>query len=351
MKHNRCIYLLLLIPLIALWGCEGDEGPAGPSGADGTDGTDGNNGIDGIDGNVTCLECHNTDIQNSISLQYDRSGHALGEFVDYAGGRASCARCHGGQGFVEFVTTGDVDADFTNPESINCGHCHSIHATFEEEDYALRLNGAVPWIFDEDYAATTIDFGDSSNLCASCHQSRRGEPQLTNPDEATFEITSTHWGPHHGAQANVLAGIGFAEIAGTWSYPTSLAHTNAGVTCVTCHMGEYGDGDGGHTWNANLTNCLGCHDGAPDFNIGNVQTANQALLDELQALLLDQGVIEWVEEDEAYEPVPAVYTQVQAQAFFNWIGLTEDRSLGVHNPRYVEALLMNSIEAITPPSQ
>lgn len=39
---------------------------------------------------------------------------------------------------------------------------------------------------------------------------------------------------------------------------------------------------------------------------------------------------------------------VQAQAFFNWIGLTEDRSLGVHNPRYVTALLENSIEAITP---
>ena len=38
----------------------------------------------------------------------------------------------------------------------------------------------------------------------------------------------------------------------------------------------------------------------------------------------------------------------QAQAFFNWIGLTEDRSLGVHNSAYVEALLKNSIEAITP---
>ena len=41
---------------------------------------------------------------------------------------------------------------------------------------------------------------------------------------------------------------------------------------------------------------------------------------------------------------------VQAQAFYNWIGLTEDRSLGVHNPRYVEALLSNSIEALSAPT-
>jgi hypothetical protein len=55
-----------------------------------------------------------------------------------------------------------------------------------------------------------------------------------------------------------------------------------------------------------------------------------------------------VEEDEAYEPIVGTYPMAQAQAFFNWIGLTEDRSLGVHNPRYVEALLTNSIDAISP---
>ncbi len=37
---------------------------------------------------------------------------------------------------------------------------------------------------------------------------------------------------------------------------------------------------------------------------------------------------------------------VQAQAFFNWVGLEEDRSMGAHNPKYVKALLKNSIDAI-----
>ena len=64
--------------------------------------------------------------------------------------------------------------------------------------------------------------------------------------------------------------------------------------------------------------------------------------------LLELGVIEYVEEDMAYEPIIGTYPMAQAQAFFNWIGLVEDRSMGVHNPSYVEALIDNSIEAIAP---
>ena len=40
------------------------------------------------------------------------------------------------------------------------------------------------------------------------------------------------------------------------------------------------------------------------------------------------------------------FPMVQAQAYFNWIGLTEDRSEGVHNPKYVKALLANTLEAL-----
>ena len=105
--------------LIFMVGCEGDTGPAGPAGADGTDGVD---GTDGADGNAPCLDCHNTDDMNAIGNQYTRSGHALGEFVDYAGGRSSCAHCHSGNGFIEFMTTGEVDGDINNPEPIHLWH-------------------------------------------------------------------------------------------------------------------------------------------------------------------------------------------------------------------------------------
>ena len=321
--------------LIFMVGCEGDTGPAGPAGADGVDGTD------GVDGNAPCLDCHNTDDMNAIGNQYTRSGHALGEFVDYAGGRSSCANCHSGNGFIEFMTTGEVDGDINNPEPIGCDACHEVHATFEVEDFALRTIAAVTAIADDTYQ---FDFGGSSNLCANCHQSRRAEPNIATPG-TTFEITSTHYGPHHGAQANVLDGFGFAEIPGSKTYPTTSIHLNATATCVTCHMETYADGEGGHSWHASLAACNDCHT-TEDFDYGDVQTDMEALMDELRDLLLAAGVIEWVVEDEAYEPIVGTYPMVQVQAFFNWIGLEEDRSMGVHNPRYVETLLTNSIEAM-----
>ncbi len=335
---------ILLLPLLAMTGClEGDTGPAGADGTNGTDGTD------GVDGNVTCLECHNTDTQDAISLQYDRSQHALGEFVDYAGGRSYCAKCHSGNGYIEYNETGAVDGNIVNPEPFGCNSCHYVHTTFEAEDIALRNANPVVWIGDEGYGDTSFDFGDNSNVCAWCHQSRRAEPNIAEPGE-TFEITSTHYGPHHGAMSNVFAGELFAEIPGSTAYPTTpFGHITEGVTCVACHMGDYSNGAGGHTWWPNVDSCVSCHSSATDFDIGGVQGDTQVLLDSLRDLLLAQGVIEWVVEDEAYEPVVGTYTMVQAQAFFNWIGLTEDRSLGVHNPPYVEALLMNSIEAIEPP--
>ena len=346
MKSSRLLWVLMLVALVAVMGCEGEQGPAGPAGPAGPGGADGE---DGLDGTVACLDCHNTEAQNAIEFQYQRSQHALGDYVDYAGGRSSCARCHSGEGFKEFAETGDVDGNINVPVPIGCTHCHSVHTTFEVTDLALRTSDPVAFLGDAGYGDYVVDFGTNANLCANCHQSRRGEPNVTNPGEATFTITSTHYGPHHGAQANVLEGQGFAEIAGSTSYPSNSLHLVMGADCITCHMGEYADGTGGHTWEPSLLSCQNavCHGAsATDFNVGGVQEDVQAQLDTLRDLLLGEGAIEWVVEDEAYEPVVGPYDMVVARAFFNWVGLSEDRSLGVHNPRYVDALLSNSIEAL-----
>ena len=82
------------------------------------------------------------------------------------------------------------------------------------------------------------------------------------------------------------------------------------------------------------------------FDHNGFQTETQEKLDQLRDVLVDLGVVEYVAEDEAYEPIVGTYPMVQAQAYFNWIGLVEDRSLGAHNPRYVEALLDNTLEAL-----
>jgi len=114
-------------------------------------------------------------------------------------------------------------------------------------------------------------------------------------------------------------------------------------------MGTYGDNEGGHTWAPALATCNGCHfTQEPDFDHNGFQTVTQAKLDTLRDILVDLGVLEYVEEDAAYEPIVGTYPMLQAQAFFNWIGLEEDRSLGAHNPGYVYALLENTIGALAP---
>jgi hypothetical protein len=289
------------------------------------------------------MECHTDQAMLQVALEYVQSGHKAGEYVDYAGGRSSCAQCHSKQGFVEYVVNGSVSANIAEPAAIDCSTCHAVHP----DNFELRLATGVDLICDPAYK---LDFADDSNLCANCHQSRRAEPNIDAPG-ATFEITSSHYGPHHGPQAIVLEGVGFAEIAGSAGYPlpsSGSGHLSAGVTCVDCHMGSYAAGAGGHTWHPTVATCSGCHAGASDFDVNGVQTAVQTKLDTLRDLLIARGVVEWVEADEAYEPVVGTYPMVEAQAFFNWIGLAEDRSLGVHNPRYTRALLDNSIEALTP---
>jgi hypothetical protein len=315
-----------------MMGCEGDQGPPGPPGANGTNGTNGSSGT-----SVTvCMECHNDAVSLQTFLEYARSGHKAGVAAAYAGGRASCARCHSKQGFIEYAALGDVSDDFENPAPIDCATCHVVHPNA----FGMRLSGAVALISDPSYS---LDFGDNSNLCANCHQSRRPEPNIDAPADS-FTITSTHYGPHHGPQAIVLEGVGFAEIPGSVAYPapiTGSVHLNAGVTCVTCHMAENDDGRAAHSWHPLA--CTECH--AVDLSY--IQDEVQAKLDNLRDLLVGLGVVEYVEADGAYEPVVGTYPMIQAQGFFNWIGLTEDRSLGVHNPSYVRALLDNSIEALT----
>ncbi len=317
------------------------EGPMGPSGADGADGSD---GMDGVDGNVSCLACHNSDNIESIQGQFAMSVHSAGAIaVDYAGSRASCSPCHSHEQFVQYAELGQVAGDITNPTAWKCNTCHGLHETFETTDYALRLNDPVVAASDK---VTVLDMLGNSNLCANCHQTRTAEPNVATPGAETFRIASTHYGPHHGPQANLVAGVGFAEIEGSVSYPdpNSSYHLNETASCTGCHMGEFGNGGGGHSFNPSLNACNTCHE-TESFNYGGRQSDVAAKLDQIKEKLIEFGVVEGDEED-GYHPVPGTYPIELARAYFNWIGIEEDRSLGVHNPRYINALLINTLEAL-----
>jgi hypothetical protein len=344
MKYNSILKLVLFGFICAFMATSCvKEGPMGPAGADGEDGADGTNGIDG---KVSCLACHEGTNMESKDAEFAMSAHSVGAIaVDYAGGRAACAQCHSHEGFTQYAVFNSVLGDITNPSAWECGTCHGLHKSFESGDYALRLDAPVVSGADK---TTVLDMKGNSNLCAVCHQTRTSEPNKAAPGES-FKITSTHYGPHHGPQANVLAGVGFAEIPGDVAYPAanSAKHlTMNNASCTGCHMAPFSKKSGGHSFNPNIDACNSCHNATDiNFNYGGVQTEVEDQLVVLRDKLIELGVVEG-DDEHGYHPVVGTYPMVQAQAYFNWIGIEEDRSLGVHNPKYIKALLQNTIKAL-----
>jgi hypothetical protein len=137
----------------------------------------------------------------------------------------------------------------------------------------------------------------------------------------------------------VLEGIMGANIAGSATYPTpgSAVHRK-GASCNSCHMSESADENTGlHTWVPSEESCTSCHtSGVPTEAAG--FTAD---METLHGLLLAKGAI-----TESGSTVPGIYPAAVAQAVWNYKTLEEDKSKGIHNPKYVKALLKNSIEAV-----
>jgi len=347
MKYNSFLKLILFgfVCAFIATSCV-KEGPIGPAGTDGKDGVNGTNGRDGADGQVTCLVCHSGTNMEAKQAEFAMSIHSSGAIaVDYAGGRASCARCHSHEGFTQFSVFNSVLGDITNPTAWKCNTCHGLHKSFEGKDYALRITAPVVPVAP---ANGSMDLGANNNLCGTCHQSRSAEPNTAAPG-TTFNQSVRNY-PHYSAQSNVVFGNGFSEIPGSVAYPTKGTSKHLTMaSCTGCHMPEVANRQGGHTFNPSLKSCNECH-GSNDlnFNYGGVQTEVKKQLDELRDKLLALGVITktTVDGEDIYAPKPGSVPMVQAQAVYNYFGIKYDRSYGVHNPKYVKALLANSIQAL-----
>jgi len=341
-SKNLLFLVFIVLSGMMIMSC---EGPIGPAGADGTDGVNGSDGADGVDANAVCLTCHTLSHRAELTAQYDVTLHATSAVqwngqttVQYAGGRNGCAKCHSHEGFVETVATG-MDTTAFNiqiPTRIGCTTCHSSHETFDFEndgaDFALRTVEPVNLLIADE----VLDFGNTSNLCAACHQPRRPAPVAD--DNGNFNITSSHYGPHHAPNATFLVGMGGYEVAGPDAYPAVGSATHAASSsCVDCHMFAYADGQGGHALVPSDASCVVCHtNGIPDMEAEIV-----GLMDDLAALLMAEGVL-----DADAHVVKGEFPVDVAGAFFNWKLVKEDLSHGIHNPAYTRALLNNSIAAL-----
>ena len=324
MKTCRILSLLLLLPVFALMGCEGDQGPPGPAGPAGTDG---------------CVECHNgTNIISGKVIQWEESGHGTGESY-VRGTRSSCAGCHSGNTFREMIgaglNPGSVESGDPNPTRQDCRACHMVHEGDEYDSSDWALQSVAPVAFYAD-AGGTFD-GGTGNLCVNCHQPRRVIPE---PVEGVISGISSHWGPHHGPQSSMLMGrVGAGSTVGS----PSGHYTLVTDTCNGCHMGEGAD----HTFEPDTDRCQECHGEVDDFDINDRQTNTAALIDQLGELLLAAGLID--ENGPDGHPIVSEAPENQAIALWNWLYVAhEDKSLGVHNPAYSQALLEEGIALMQP---
>ncbi len=293
---------------------------------------------------VACFTCHSDNDFALVAAQqyYEISLHATGETWERNHLNNSfygaCERCHTNEGFVARHTGGNTD-NVDHFSNIDCFTCHEPHST---GTLGLRVESAVALENGDlyDYA--------NSNICADCHQSRQDvDTYVTNGVSL-----NSRWGPHHSNQADMLAGTNAYEYAGE-TYGNS-PHTNlADNGCLDCHMARSYYLTGGHSFvmedtadHQNIYGCHECHDATlTDFDYEDKQTEIQALLDQLETLLVAANLL-----DDG-EPVDrTVATADSAGAVYNWLFVLEDQSLGVHNYDYAKALLESAIDYLNPPT-
>ena len=333
--------------------CESCHGP-GAAHMDGFGATDDAMMVTDIS-TENCAYCHDDGHYHVFPDQWNYSKHASGSHLynsAYAGG--SCAKCHNGQGFINFV---DENPQFVSEKfKITCATCHDPHDATNAHQLRILTNQLAN--------GQDANVGGNGVICMNCHESRRDGIEYV---EDYLNNLSSHYGPHYGTQTDML----YAANTYTWGEALgSSAHLSATENaCVDCHMtdeyvdlGTHTPYAGGHTFSMvfpdgtdNVAACEPCHgnvgeefsdkkffyNGSTADLDGNgtaegLQIEIQGLLDMLAMLIPPVGSTD-------INTIDSSWTLDQAAGFYNWEYVAEDRSLGVHNPVFAYELLVLSI--------
>ena len=406
----------ILVLLVALASCEGPAGPAGSAVVTVVDGgtpvtvttvstgtpppTDG-----GIPLVVGCMfPCHGF---NGIVEQWQTSTHNLAvlsntDEVPSWTGATACGNCHASDGFprrlagmvapaasmptnvtlgeVNYLgATGITESTYTGQTNVATIGCSTCHDTGVNDDPHITGGLYVPGSFklrapvaadDEMVLEVSPTVGvitgtpagkwGVSNTCIGCHKSRKDVTQYIT---ATNAITSTHWGPHEGPQADIFTGLG------GYPYPGKTYHNSTHQTlggCATCHMAPVAENGGmpDHSMQVSLKTCqtAGCHVDATSFDVLGGQSTVNSAMGELRLLLNTAG---WLTRSAAapylaLQPAdladtdltldltrPATgLTAAQAGALYNYLLVAHGAASSVHNPAYTRELVYDSIFAM-----
>jgi hypothetical protein len=375
---------------------------------------------------VSCLSpCHGF---NGVVAQFQTSAHYTEYLANVASATpetewtttgAPCGNCHAVDGLQQRVlgnvgtTDGGVVANLASGElqyrdpatgalesanytgtatvaEVYCTTCHAVTNANDPHKTGIPWTpGSFPLQVSENGGAINIERSPSTaavtgtqasgpnggnygpgSTCMFCHRSR---VDVTNYLTATGNvITSAHWGPHEGPQADLFTGVGGYQYSGqTYGEAT---HEQK-LSCVDCHMVTVAANSGvpDHSFTPQLSACLNCHAGATNFDVNGFETDIKAGLTEMETFLNGQGLLtrasaaaatapfypplttaqigdgNWSQDN----PVPGgsldggLLTQDQAGAIYNYILIARGGAYGVHNPKYIGELLYDSYAAVS----
>lgn len=307
---------------------------------------------------AVCAVCHDDGARHVYPAQWALSKHATGETFEVEGSRTACAQCHNGLGFIQYSR-----GETINPyeiATVTCAVCHDPHDATNEH----QLRKVDVTLAD----GTTVTDGGLGKLCMNCHQSRR------NANSSYTTTPSRYYGPHNAPQADVLAGKNVVVFNGGVTLQTSnhirdVVPGGEANSCVNCHMGP-GTKDasgkqvtGGHTFSImskdgvdNMEACAQCHGltfgtsfedvnftyyGSSDIDRDGVseglQNEVKGLVEKIRALLPAPN---------ANDDPDTSWTITQLQAFYNVKVVEKDKSWGIHNPKFIVSMLVNTYQAL-----
>ena len=175
-----------------------------------------------------------------------------------------------------------------------------------------------------------------------CHTARRDNSNVAGQIANGYG----HFGPHGSPQTDMFKGIGSYEIPG-FDYSDGRSHPHQGISdgCVTCHMAFSEDAGGHvvHNFMPTLEACQACHAGLDEAGLAALQQVTVDRLNQL-AGLIGPGYATWDDLMLVLDDENPNWTVAEREAAYAGVFVYNSGDLGVHNPDYAAALLLNAID-------
>ncbi len=307
---------------------------------------------------VGCGECHSGS-HNPFYEDWSSGAHRILEAPAISSG-GTCLQCHEGKtaGTRFGASNVYVEANGTTAMQLGCTTCHAPHGTTNTHE--LR---------------EPITVRDTTNLCIRCHQ-RNATPSLSNTR-----------GPHSPQGPTFLGTSGWQPAGFTWDTTSMTTHSNPAANpllCAGCHVATLAvnNGAGKLAWNytghgfyaipcvdtAGIDSTNSCGDSQRSFaacatgGCHSSPAVAQSYFESLSSEMSYLASVLWVDvngdgkvdagDTGLLTKVPATELKntttitVAMGALFNVQLISSDRSNGVHNPPYLRALMIATINAV-----